>query len=667
MPNYCSTSELAELRGCTIRHIQQQIHDGDIKAIPADDAANNQKEYLIPLTELTDREQWIYNNRIRLMSGVKPPKEPKSFKPKKTLEEFSAAQREQIGIWKQIIEEWQLYRTDNIGEMKKSEIDDNFCLKIRIEHPDINISKSILYRKSKAYQDGDLSGLVDNRGGSNKGKNKIEGTDIDILSDAFFHFFLDERCLPVSRCYELMKEWTLEFRPELYGNIPCERTFRRMAEALPEAVVVLSRQGEKAMKDGYIPYVERLYEDFEANGIWVADNHTVDFITMGENGRTHRLYLTAFFDAKSGVLVGWNVTENPSSQSTLLALRHGIIHYGIPQYIYVDNGSEFLTHDLGGRGHRRKKDWNKEELPPTILQSLGIKMYNAEVRNAKAKPIERFFGTFKNHISRIMETFCGGTILERPESLKYKLKKGIVPEDQQIRDLLEQLINYDYNVEPYGGKERRYKGMSRIEVWNESAKRTVIRRPQSNDDLNILLARVTKPQVVKRNGVFVNFAGEKLWYSGKEATLWNGDKTVYVRYDPANINEVRVYEFGTDQYLTTWQLNDVINIPYITENNEDIAEFEKTRVAAEKLIRNYKKGLTDKLSSDERVDFLHATLAKAERNKTEGRFHIDMPNSFKPVFSDKAKEENPIFESVDSITIDLDRMNANALKRRNSL
>ena len=666
MPNYCSTSELAELRGCSLQYIQKSILDGKIRAVEAPTAANNQKEYLIPLTELTDREQWIYNNRIRAMNGVKPLKEPKSFKPKKSLEEFSAAQREQIAVWKKILEEWQFYRADHAGEMKKSEIDESYCLKVRSERPDINISKSILYRKNKAYQDGDLSGLVDNRGGSNKGKNKIEGTDIDILSDAFFHFYLDERCLPVSRCYELMKEWTLEFHPELYNSIPCERTFRRMAEALPEAVVVLSRQGEKAMKDGYIPYVERLYEDFEANGIWVADNHTVDFITMGENGRTHRLYLTAFFDAKSGVLVGWNVTENPSSQSTLLALRHGIIHYGIPQSIYVDNGSEFLTHDLGGRGHRRKKDWNKEELPPTILQSLGIKMYNAEVRNAKAKPIERFFGTFKNHISRIMETFCGGTILERPESLKYKLKKGIVPEDQQIRDLLEQLINYDYNVEPYGGKERRYKGMSRIEVWNESAKRTVIRRPQSNDDLNILLARVTKPQIVKRNGVFVNFAGEKLWYTSGNDTALMGKK-VYVRYDPANINEARIYEFGTDQYLATWHLNEVIMIPYITENNEDIAAYERTRSAAEKTIRNIKKGLTDKLSSDERVDILHATLAKAERNKTEGRFHIDMPNSFKPVFSDKAKEENPIFESVDSITIDLDRMNANALKRRNSL
>ena len=98
--------------------------------------------------------------------------------------------------------------------------------------------------------------------------------------------------------------------------------------------------------------------------------------------------------------------------------------------MYFDNGSEFLTHDIGGRGHRTRKTWNADDIPPTILQLLDITMHNAIVRNAKAKPIERTFGTLKNHISRVIETFCGGTIIERPESLK--LKYGIVPEDDQI-------------------------------------------------------------------------------------------------------------------------------------------------------------------------------------------------------------------------------------------
>lgn len=93
-----------------------------------------------------------------------------------------------------------------------------------------------------------------------------------------------------------------------------------------------------------------------------------------------------------------------------MALRHAIKRFGVPKSVYFDNGSEFLTHDIGGRGHRTRKTWNADDIPPTILQLLDITMHNAIVRNAKAKPIERTFGTLKNHISRVIETFCGGTI-----------------------------------------------------------------------------------------------------------------------------------------------------------------------------------------------------------------------------------------------------------------
>lgn len=49
------------------------------------------------------------------------------------------------------------------------------------------------------------------------------------------------------------------------------------------------------------------------------------------------------------------MTNAPSSQATLIALRKGIVKYGIPENIYVDNGREFLTFDVGGLGHRLKR------------------------------------------------------------------------------------------------------------------------------------------------------------------------------------------------------------------------------------------------------------------------------------------------------------------------
>lgn len=160
------------------------------------------------------------------------------------------------------------------------------------------------------------------------------------------------------------------------------------------------RDGEKVFNDRCAPYIMCMYDKLEANDCWITDNHTLDIISL-DGTIKHRLYLTAFLDAKSGVLTGWNITDSPDSQSTVLALRHGIMRFGAPKSIYVDNGREFLTFDLGGKGHRkRKSDKNKSDTT-TILKRLGIEMHNAIVCNAKAKSVERTFCTVKNQFSKL--------------------------------------------------------------------------------------------------------------------------------------------------------------------------------------------------------------------------------------------------------------------------
>lgn len=664
--NYITTEQYAELKGCSDRYVRKQIQDGKIKALLNETAANHRKEYIIPLSALPEEMLFKYNNLQRAKLGLPPELPPKKTAKtadkklkttvSKRIDEFSEDERQQIAFWKKVVTQWQGLRSGS--EFKKSEIDSLYISKVKLENPDITISLDILYRKYAALKSNNLEGLVDKRGAWNKGRNSID----KLLLDAFFYFYLDERRLPISRCYELLKTWCAEFYPELVPTIPSERSFRRQAEQLPEAVVKLCRYGDKAFKDTCCPYIERLYEDIEANDVWIADNHTFDFITIGENGRQHRIYLTAFTDAKSGVLVGWNLTENPSSTSTLLALRHAILRFGVPKSVYFDNGSEFLTHDIGGRGHRTKANWNAADIPPTILQMLGIEMHNALVRNAKAKPIERTFGTLKNHISRIIDTFCGGTIIERPESLKWKLKNGVIPEDEQIRKALETLIDGDYNVDSYGGKELRFKGMSRIDVWNSSIKRTNFRKA-SERDLSMLLARTSRYQKIKRNGVAIDFAGEKLWYSGDETTL-NIGKEVYVRYDPSDIRTARVYDKDTDKYLWTWTINDDMTIPYITANPDEIATAERNRRKSEKAVHEYAKGLTASVQGDQRIDWLAASLLKAENGKKD--FHINQPTKFQPVISDAVIEENPQLENIVEVEVDLSKMNKNALIRKES-
>lgn len=660
---YLTTAQTAQLKGCSLQYVQKCVKDGKISAEVKANAANNRTEYIIPLTALPQDLQLKWENQQRRSLGLEPIKKAvkaplKPAENRLTLDDLTDKQRSELYLWTGIIKDWLTIR-DSYEQYSKGEIDEMYVQAARLKYPDLEISTDILYRRLKAYRNSDISGLIDKRGGSNKGTTVVP----EFMLNAFSWFYLDQQCLPITSCYKFTRDWVQEHYPESLPDMPSERTFRRRAEDIPYAVRMYFRNGDKAFSDKCLPYVERLYDDLHANDVWIADNHTFDFFTAGKDGKVRRLYLTAFLDAKSGAMMGWNLTYAPSGDSTLLALRHGILRCGVPKAVYFDNGSEFLVSDIGGRGHRRKKDWNKDPLPPNILQFLGIEMHNAIVRNAKAKPIERTFCTFKNQFSRCIPTFCGGTILERPESLKYKLKHGIIPEEEQIRIALDSYIDGCFNAAPYGGKERRYKGMRRFEVWNSSIQDTVF-RTADEANLSMLLKRVSKPQAVNRNGVYINFAGEKLWYRGADTVLHIGEK-VYVRYDPADLRSVRVYDMATDKYLWTWDLDDDLLVDYLTNHREDIATAEKQIAESKKLVREYGRGILDSVDTDKRIDIFAAMV----KNSVEGSKDMvfKKPAKFVPVFSEEKLEKSPALGDISEISVNidiLDKLNAAAASRR---
>lgn len=530
-----TVKEVAELKGCSERYIKELCKSGKLQARQEINSKGRPK-YLIPLSLLPDELQQLYYKRQRSNAGLLPETKEKVKTParkQRAFEELSADERAEVNVWSDIVKEWQGLRNGYKGS--KTEFDKLYIGKCQLEHPDIKISKDILYRKWSAYRINDMEGLIDKRGAWNRGKCKIPAP----VWEYFLWCWLDENQPTASLCYRNTIDWAEEFYPELVCEIPTERSFRRQIDRDVEyAIQVLMREGEKAFNDRCAPYAMRMYESLEANDCWIADNHTFDVISI-EDGVKHRLYLTAFTDAKSGVMTGWNITDAPSAQSTILALRHGIMRFGIPKCIYVDNGREFLNISFGGRGHRSRKSMEEQPEPPAILKRLGIEMRNAIVRNARAKPIERTFRTVKEQFSKLFSGFCGGTILERPESLKCRIKNGEIPRDYEIRDVFDSWIDGEYNCQNYGGSERCYKGMSRIDVWNATIKES---RQAAQADLNLMLMCTTRAQKIKRNGVYVTIAGEKYWYMNTEETVMNLQHEVFVRYDPADLRSVRLYD-----------------------------------------------------------------------------------------------------------------------------
>ena len=660
--DYITTKEAAELQGCTVRYIRMQCKAGKIECIEKPNEANGHTMYLIPVSALSEQAQHKYGKQLRESMQLlpekaesKPPAKRKKQREQKPLEAYSAQERDKIALWCQIIKDWMDTRA-SYG--KRSEADPLFVAKCKLEHPELEISLDILYRKYAACKQNDYDGILGIRGGWNKGKSRIPPE----IWNVYLYYWLDDNQPTASQSYLNTLEWCRDFKPELLDSIPSERAFRYRANRdVEDYVKCMAREGQKACHDRYAPYIVRWYDGLNANDCWIADNHTIDVQSVTDQDKQHRLYLTGFLDAKSGVLVGYNITDTPSSQSTILALRNGIRKHGIPKVIYVDNGREFLTRDVGGLGHRTRKNSLAEFQPPPIFARLGIEMRNAIVRNARAKPIERTFRTLKEQFSRVFSGFNGGSVAERKESLKTVIKNGLLPRDYVLRESLEAWIDGIFNCEEYGGSESKYKGMSRIEVWNQSIAEVGM-RTATDADLNLMLARSTQMQKIKRNGVRIKLHGEDLWYMDPTETFKMIGQSVYVRYDPADLRYVRLYD-EQDRCICTWGLADYLYRDYLEENPDAVGDAMRILRSVNGYMRDGAAAHLKKLDPAQRIAALDMTVRRAHRNKLE-HYKIVQPSNIIPMRANEEPAELAVGAEDMATVIDIKRMADNAEKER---
>ena len=217
----------------------------------------------------------------------------------------------------------------------------------------------------------------------------------------------------------------------------------------------------------------------------------------------------------------------------------------------------------------------------------------------------------------------------------------------------------------YGGAEkRRYRGMSKLEVWNDGIAR-VKQRVCRAEDLDLLLMRTSGYQKVKRKGVFITISGEKLWYSGLN-TVWHLDKDVYVRYDPTDLSSVRIYD-KEDRYVDTWQADTELILRFF-DNSNAVADANEKLAAQKKMVKEYAKSLTDGMASHTKIDILALTVERAQQRKKE--MYIAQGQVVEPVILPTEVPADKLVRSTrktgtDNITpIDIARMNENAARRK---
>ena len=628
MNTMLSAREVSELTGWPVRTVQHKAQTG---TLPAESVINdrNRKEYLFFLESLprSAQEEHYARQRAELAAPADASSAP-TAKALKPFDCYNEAEREEIVFWKRVLADWEKYRQR--GGMNAAELDKRFLAYLALEYPDRKLSIATLYRKRKALAEGDLDGLVDGRGKGRKGKRSMAEPVWTFFRGALLQ---ETKHMDIREAMRQTEEHFQLTDPDMLP-LPSYSTFRRrVLEDIPPQVLCLGIYGEKALKDEFVPFVRRDYNPMSSNEWWVADNHTFDVKTLGADGNEHRLYLTAFIDARSGIFTGWYVTETPSAYSVLLALRRGILERGIPENILTDNGSDFCAWDVGGRGHRKKNAEAEANRPPTIMEHLGIGFHTALPKNAQAKPVERKFLDVKGQFSRLWATYTGGNVTEKPECLKKVLKKGRVPTDAEFIEAVDTLIRGFFNMQPYSGPVAADRKYIREDVY--AMRMGVLRKPATPEDLRLMMMRTTRPQTVGQRGVKIKVGGVDLEYFTQDF-LWEWQKKkVYVRYDPDHLETCCVYDAEEKKFICELPLDQRLTMEW-GATGEEVAE-------AARYVRQYTKRTKEateaaRMPGLDQQALMETRLAVA-RQRMDG---YTPPKSKAPIQLVRAKEQEAL-------------------------
>ena len=614
---YLTVKQLAEIKGCTERYIQSCVNKGKIIAevTIGQVGGNAGTHYSIPLSKLDEKVQLKYKRYLKKQQ--KEVEKQVQEQQNKTIADLTEKEKQNVMFWRKVLESWQSYRGK---EADKEKADNEFIKVMNVQNEGLHLSRRTLYRKWNTYIMEGEAALADGRGKHGNHNYKMTKE----IFDVFEYYYLNENKPSIKQC---MRETALYFEGQEI-ELPCYTTFKRSAKKIPKAIKLYFREREKVFIDKCAPYIKRMYEDLESNDIWVADNHTFD-IMVEKEGKPARVYLTAFMDVRSRKMMGWCVTDAPSSDATIYALKKGCEKFGVPRSIYTDNGREFLFHDLGGNGFRKKKKNGEELKLPSILDDLGIEFRTALPRNARGKGIERAFYTVKEHFSKLFESYTGGTILERPDRLKKMVKtmKGL-PSIEEFIQYVDIYIEGWYNKQPHEGTGMKGKCPDEVFAENMITKRVL---PKEKADLMFMRYAKSNTGMLKvgKNGITLTFYGKQLQYWNEE--LWKEyfGQNVYVRYNPEDLSNIRIYD-EQKRFLCIAALKEELSY---TASKQEVKKQQQQNRNAIKEVANYKAK-----KEMEQKDALTMLLEKALKEESQNKPVI--PKITQPVFYSENQIKN---------------------------
>ena len=411
--------------------------------------------------------------------------------------------------------------------------------------------------------------------------------------------------------------------------IPADITFRRYAKWFKNNNYdkwVLARDGEKALSDKVEPYIKRDASLLDVGDILVADGHKLAFQVINPfTGKPCRATLVGFLDWKSTALVGYEIMLEENTQCIASALRNAIINLDmIPKIVYQDNGrafrAKYFTDDkgfgeLGFYG---------------LYAKLGIETVFARPYNARAKVIERFFKEFQEGFEKLMPSYVGSSISNKPAYLKrnekfhQNLHQEFIPTIEDTIKMIDMWLKFK-NSQPCTNAPN----MTIAEVLEN--------RNKQNIDKSLLddLMLATEVKTIQRNGVrFLNcdYFDERLYgLRGK----------VLVKYNLFDLTNVKVFTPKGEYLCTAERVTDTHPMAKILGTVEDLEDYKQKIQKQQKLKRKTINSVKKLLTNDE------IKLIEARSNQEE----MENSNNFQKEFKSRSNNVQKINNGEKSLPI----------------
>lgn len=350
-------------------------------------------------------------------------------------------------------------------------------------------------------------------------------------------------------------------------ELPCDLTFKRFAEHFKKnnyAEWTLKREGIKAYHDKVEPYIERDISKIEVGDVIIADGHVLNFQVINPfTGKPTRATLVGFLDWKSTALVGYEIMMTENTQCIASALRNSILNLGlIPKVVYQDNGRAFKSkffQDKSGIDF-------EEEAFNGVYANLGIHSVFAKPYNARAKVIERFFLEFQEEFEKLMPSYIGTSIENRPAWMKRNEKLHLQINQKQTNNYIptvQEVIKYiDCWLEYHNSKPCPNDRSRSIQEMLDS-----IQRQDINKSALDYLMMKTEGRTINKHGItFLNM------HYRSEAILGLRDK-IYIRYSLFDLSKVYVYSAKGEFLCVAHRVQKVHPMARILGTVKDMEEY----------------------------------------------------------------------------------------------